>query len=166
MTYSNGSFNPNPFANPFNTRLGPSNWCLNPAGDSYRPNAFRRDPNAKLPDPAPLQQSQELHVPDTTPPMSFRQMQSLIDQYSRDKTWNDNNTYSDMLPNSLGINQGLSRNDIEYWNKANIESAKLSANMSDERKKMLSDLSASGFFDSKLIEESKNGKEQAKTIAG
>ena len=70
-----------------------------------------------------------------------------------------------MLPNSLGINQGLSRNDIEYWNKANIESAKLSANMSDERKKMLADLSASGFFDSKLIEESKNGKEQAKTIA-
>ena len=165
MTCSNGSFNPHPLANPFNTRLGPSNWCLNPAGDSYRPNVFRCDPNASLPEAAPLQQSQELHVPDTTPPMSFRQMQTLIDQYSRDKTWDDRDTYSDMLPNSLGMSQGLSRKDVEYWNKANVESAKLSANMSDEQKKLMNDLSASGFFDSKLIEESKNGKEQEKTAA-
>ena len=34
-------------------------------------------------------------------------------------------------------NQGLSRKDIEYWRKAEIESAKLSANMSDEQKEML-----------------------------
>ena len=30
MTYSNGMFNPLPCANPFNTRLGPSNYTLNP----------------------------------------------------------------------------------------------------------------------------------------
>ena len=32
MTCSNGSYNPNPLANPFNTRLGPSNYTLNPHG--------------------------------------------------------------------------------------------------------------------------------------
>ena len=32
MTFSNGTYNPDPLANPFNTRLGPSNYTLNPNG--------------------------------------------------------------------------------------------------------------------------------------
>jgi len=56
MTYSNGSYNPNPLANPFNTRLGPANYTLNPHGVSYKQNIFRSDPNAKLPDTIELGQ--------------------------------------------------------------------------------------------------------------
>jgi len=56
MTYSNGSFNPLPTANPFNTRLGSSNYCLNPAGASYKPNIYKSDFKAELPDPIMLGQ--------------------------------------------------------------------------------------------------------------
>ena len=47
-------------------------------------------------------------------------------------------------------NQGLSRKDIEYWQKAEQESAKLSANMSDEQKEMLEQAKKLGIFDTKL----------------
>ena len=51
MTYANGSFNPHPLANPFNTRLGLANYSLNPNGMSYiGQNAFRHDPKATLPE--------------------------------------------------------------------------------------------------------------------
>ena len=40
MTYSNGAFNPVPWANPFNTRLGPSNYSLNPANAGYGRHSF------------------------------------------------------------------------------------------------------------------------------
>jgi len=35
----------------------------------------------------------------------------------------------------------MSREDIEYWNKANLESIKLSSNMSDEQKQMMAEIS-------------------------
>ena len=47
-------------------------------------------------------------------------------------------------------NQGLSRKDIAYWRKAEIESAKLSANMTDEQKEMLEQAKKLGIFDTKL----------------
>ena len=47
-------------------------------------------------------------------------------------------------------NQGLSRKDIAYWCKAEIESAKLSANMTDEQKEMLEQAKKLGIFDTKL----------------
>jgi len=72
MTYSNGQYNPNPLANPFNTRLGPANYSLNPAGQSYSGNKFnsaRKD----LPEPTMLgQNANDLHVPDAVEqPMSL-----------------------------------------------------------------------------------------------
>ena len=55
------------------------------------------------------------------------------------------------MMNGLSKNsQGLSRKDIEYWRKAEIESAKLSANMSDEQKEMLEQGKKLGIFDTKL----------------
>lgn len=50
MTFSNGAYNPHPLANPFNTRLGPANYSLNPNGESYHRNIMRNDKNASLPD--------------------------------------------------------------------------------------------------------------------
>jgi len=35
----------------------------------------------------------------------------------------------------------MSRRDIAYWNKANIESTKLSNNMSNEQKQLMAELS-------------------------
>ena len=107
----------------------------------------------QLPDPIPFGMNrlgQDLHVPDTTPPMSLQSLQSIIDSYARDKTWDDRQTYLDMLNGLSKNNQGLSRKDIEYWQKAEQESAKLSANMSDEQKEMLEQAKKLGIFDTKL----------------
>ena len=93
---------------------------------------------------------QDLHVPDATPPMSLQSLQSIIDGYARDKTWDDRQTYLDMFNELSKNNQGLSRKDIEYWQKAERESAKLSANMSDEQKEMLEQAKKLGIFDTKL----------------
>lgn len=104
----------------------------------------------QLPDPIPFGMNglgQDLHVPDTTPPMSF---QNIIDDYARDKTWDDRQIYLDMMNGLSKNSQGLSRKDIEYWRKAEIESAKLSANMSDEQKEMLEQAKKLGIFDTKL----------------
>ena len=107
----------------------------------------------ELPDPIPFGMNglgQDLHVPDTTPPMSLQSFQNIIDDYARDKTWDDRQIYLDMMNGLSKNSQGLSRKDIEYWRKAEIESAKLSANMSDEQKEMLEQAKKLGIFDTKL----------------
>jgi len=50
MTFSNGTYSPHPCANPFNTRLGPSNFTYNKFGVSYRRTPIRMDAHATLPD--------------------------------------------------------------------------------------------------------------------
>lgn len=151
MTFANGQFCPHPLANPFNTRLGPSNYSLNPLSRQFGQQSFNSK-NKKLPDPIPfgMNPGQDLHVPDATPPMSLQSLQSIIDGYARDKTWDDRQTYLDMFNELSKNNQGLSRKDIEYWQKAERESAKLSANMSDEQKEMLEQAKKLGIFDTKL----------------
>lgn len=151
MTFANGQFCPHPLANPFNTRLGPSNYSLNPLSRQFGQQSFNSK-NKELPDPIPFSMNpgQDLHVPDATPPMSLQSLQSIIDGYARDKTWDDRQTYLDMFNELSKNNQGLSRKDIEYWQKAERESAKLSANMSDEQKEMLEQAKKLGIFDTKL----------------
>ena len=152
MTFANGQFCQHPLANPFNTRLGYSNYSLNPLSRQFGQQSFNSK-SKELPDPIPFGINglgQDLHVPDTTPPMSLQSLQSIIDDYARDKTWDDRQIYLDMLNGLSKNNQGLSRKDIEYWRKAEIESAKLSANMSDEQKEMLEQAKKLGIFDTKL----------------
>ena len=151
MTFANGQFCPHPLANPFNTRLGPSNYSLNPLSRQFGQQSFNSK-NKELPDPIPFSMNpgQDLHVPDATPSMSLQSLQSIIDGYARDKTWDDRQTYLDMFNELSKNNQGLSRKDIEYWQKAERESAKLSANMSDEQKEMLEQAKKLGIFDTKL----------------
>lgn len=42
MTSSNGAFSPHPLANPFNTRLGPSNYSLNPCRNADAARQFHK----------------------------------------------------------------------------------------------------------------------------
>ena len=152
MTYTPAGFDANPLANPFNTRLGPSNYSLNPLSRQFGQQSFNSK-NKELPDPIPFGMNglgQDLHVPDTTPPMSLQSFQNIIDDYARDKTWDDRQIYLDMMNGLSKNSQGLSRKDIEYWRKAEIESAKLSANMTDEQKEMLEQAKKLGIFDTKL----------------
>ena len=152
MTFANGQFCPHPLANPFNTRLGPSNYSLNPLSRQFGQQSFNSK-SKELPDPIPFGMNfpgQDLHVPDATPPMSLQSFQNIIDDYARGKTWDDRQIYLDMINGLSKNNQGLSRKDIEYWRKAEIESAKLSANMSDEQKEMLEQAKKLGIFDTKL----------------
>lgn len=152
MTFANGQFCPHPLANPFNTRLGPSNYSLNPYSKQFGQQSFNSK-SKELPDPIPFGMNglgQDLHVPDTTPPMSLQSFQNIIDDYARDKTWDDRQIYLDMMNRLSKNSQGLSRKDIEYWRKVEIESAKLSANMSDEQKEMLEQAKKLGIFDTKL----------------
>lgn len=140
MTFSNGQYNPNPLANPFNTRLGPSNYSLNPAGQSYSGNKFNSSCK-DLPDPTMLgQNANDLHVPDAIErPMSLADIQGVLDSYAANKTWNDRDIYT-LNSNSLDNNNGLSRKDIDYWNDANAKSKELSDNMSDEQKQMMAEI--------------------------
>ena len=138
MTFANGQFCPHPLANPLNTRLGPSNYSLNPASKQFGQFLFN---------------SKNKELPDTAPPMNFQSLQNIIDDYARDKTWDDRQIYLDILNNSSKNNQGLSRKDIEYQQTAEKENAKLSANMSDEQKQMLEQARKLGIFDTKLEDE-------------
>lgn len=152
MTFSNGGWNPNPLANPLNTRLGPSNYSLNPKNPAYSRTVFNSSCK-QLPEPIPYgQDSQALQLPDTTPMMSFQSLQNIIDDYARDKTWDDRQLYLDILNGVTRSSQGLSRKDIEYWQNAERKSAELCANMSDEQKEMLEQLKKLGIFDTKLEE--------------
>ena len=155
MTFANGQFCSHPLANPLNTRLGPSNYSLNPTNKQFGQFLFNGK-NKELPDPIPFESNmagQDLHVPDTAPPMNFQSLQNIIDDYARDKTWDDRQIYLDILNNSSKNNQGLSRKDIEYQQTAEKENAKLSANMSDEQKQMLEQAKKLGIFDTKLEDE-------------
>lgn len=67
MTYSNGYYNPNPFANPFNTRLGPSNFTYNQCSQSYKTNA-NINHSVKLPDPIMLVDMHNAAQSNLTPP--------------------------------------------------------------------------------------------------
>ena len=64
MTCSNGSYNLSPLANPFNTRLGPSNYTLNPhsQGRQLAQHGINRA-RTDLPDPKPAIFQDDLHVP-------------------------------------------------------------------------------------------------------
>lgn len=152
MTFANCQFCQHPLANPFNTRLGYSNYSLNPYSKQFGQQSFNSK-SKELPDPIPFGMNglgQDLHVPDTTPPMSLQSFQNIIDDYARGKTWDDRQIYLDMINGLSKNSQGLSRKDIEYWRKAEIESAKLSANMTNEQKEMLEQAKKLGIFDTKL----------------
>lgn len=159
MTFSNYNFNLNPFANPFNTRLGPANYSLNPYGQGFKFSSINSN-RTDLPDPVMYNQKNQdkLEPPETAAPMTFGTIQNLIDCYSRDKTWSHNETYYDMAQYLSRNYQGLSRKDLEWYEIVNNGNKQLSANMSDEQKKMLADLENAGFFDGQLVEESLNGQ--------
>lgn len=71
MTFSNYNFNPNPFANPFNTRLGPANYTLNPNGKGFKFSTVNRN-STDLPDPVMYNPDQNrLEPPESAAPMSF-----------------------------------------------------------------------------------------------
>lgn len=133
-TYSNGQYNPNPLANPFNTRIY-GNYSLNPCSPLHLSKMFNPT-NKNLPDPVqPAVEQNELHTPTQDIPFSLNALQGIVDQYSADKTWNDSEIYS-LHSNS----NTLSKKDIEYWQNAEIKTNELSMNMSDEQKQMLSNL--------------------------
>lgn len=99
------------------------------------------DKNAKLPDPIMLQdQNNSLHVPNTSPRMTFRDQLHMMDEYSRLHTWNDREIYQLPRYSSLGLNGYMSRADIQYQERSRIENQRLSATMSDEQKQMLADI--------------------------
>lgn len=133
-TYSNGQYNPNPLANPFNTRIY-GNYSLNSCSPLHVNKLFNPK-NKNLPDPIqPEFEQNELHTPTQDIPFSLNDFQNIADQYSSNKTWNDSEIYSlDSNPNVL------SKKDIEYWQNAEIKTNELSMNMSDEQKQMMNDL--------------------------
>lgn len=145
-TYSNGQYNPNPLANPFNTRIY-GNYSLNPCSPMHTGKMF--NPNVKsLPEPKPIAEQDELHAPMQDIPISLNALQGFADSYAANKTWNDDEIYSLDYGNSTQ----LSKRDIEYWKEAEIKTAELSSNMSDEQKQMLSNL-ANMFPKSKFEDE-------------
>ena len=150
--------NPHPLANPFNTRLGPSNYSLDPRGQSYIGNAFNSS-RKDLPDPTPAGQINfnDLHVPDTTPisrhPLA--DWNQLVQDYSRNHVWDDSEIYSLNSTNKSRIDQGLSRNDIEYWDMVKRESDRLLSSMSPEQQQMLANMEKSDLFKTNFIDESK-----------
>lgn len=134
MTYSNGQYNPDPLANPFNTRIY-GNYSLNP----YSPlhvNKLFNSKNKNLPDPIQSEFEQnELHTPTQDIPFSLNDFQNIVDQYSSNKTWNDSEIYS--LDSNSNM---LSEKDIEYWQNAEIKTNELSNNMSEEQKQMMAEI--------------------------
>lgn len=138
MTYSNGSYNPNPLANPFNTRLGPANYTLNPngIGNPFCKMTFSK--KTDLPKPVMLGQQQGPELPQQQISMKdFLQIE--MSRYANGAMdWKNSEIYK--LP-SKPTEVGMSQKDIAYWKHAEEESKKLEANMSDEQKEMLADIS-------------------------
>ena len=133
-TYSNGQYNPDPLANPFNTRIY-GNYSLNPCSPLHVNKLFNSK-NKNLPDPIqPDFEQNELHTPTQDIPFSLNNFQNIVDQYSSNKAWNDSEIYS--LDSNSNI---LSKKDIEYWQNAEIKTNELSNNMSEEQKQMLVNL--------------------------
>lgn len=58
MTFSNGTFSSHPLANPFNSRLGPSNYTFNQFGQSFRSHNVTIKSHVELPDPVMLNDMQ------------------------------------------------------------------------------------------------------------
>lgn len=137
MTFSNGTYNPDPLANPFNTRLGPSNYTLNPngVGNPFCKMTFSK--KTELPKPVMLGQQQSLQLPQQQISMKdFLQIE--MSRYANGRMdWKNEDIYR--MPTSPKEN-GMTKKDIEYWKHAEEESKKLEANMSDEQKEMLADL--------------------------
>lgn len=137
MTFSNGTYNPNPLANPFNTRLGPSNYTLNPngIGNPFCKMTFSK--KTDLPKPVMLGQQQGPSLPQQQMSMKDFLMAEMSRYSSGQMEWRNEDIYR--MPTSPKEN-GMSKKDIEYWKHAEEETKKLEANMSDEQKKMLADL--------------------------
>lgn len=134
MTYSNGQYNPDPLANPFNTRIY-GNYSLNPCSPLYVNKLFNSK-NKNLPDPIqPEFEQNELHTPTQDIPFSLNDFQNIADQYSSNKTWNDSEIYS--LDSNSNM---LSKKDIEYWQNAEIKTNELSNNMSEKQKQMMAEI--------------------------
>lgn len=138
MTFSNGIYNPDPLANPFNTRLGPSNYTLNPngMGNPFCKMTFSK--KTDLPKPVMLgDRQQNLQVPQQQ--MSMKDfLQIEMSRYTNGRMdWNDRDIYR--MPTKPAENE-MTQKDIAYWKHAEEESKKLEANMSDEQKQMLVDL--------------------------
>lgn len=157
MTFSNGSFNRSPLANPFNTRLGPANFTLNPRGTARKAVQFNPDcTDLPLPQPYDPSQQEQLHVPQAQAPhMSMQSIQNIIDDYAKQKTWDDRQI--NQLPANGKQASALDKKSQDYWKKADEESKKLSASMSDEQKKMLADLDSGKLFPMPKLEEVDDG---------
>lgn len=148
MTFSNGQFNPHPLANPFNTRIGPANYSLNPCSKQFVSVGFNSK-NKALPRPVMLGEKpkDECQVPNSSMPMRLADIQAILNMYSANQTWNDRQIYS----LNQQSEQKLSKQDIEYWEKAEEESKKLLDNLSREQKEMLAGLS--NFFPASKLED-------------
>ena len=111
-TYSNGQYNPDPLANPFNTRIY-GNYSLNPCSPLHVNKLFNSK-NKNLPNPIqPDFEQNELHTPIQDIPFSLNDFQNIADQYSSSKIWNNFEIYS------LDSNSNtLSKKDIEESSEA------------------------------------------------
>jgi hypothetical protein len=151
MTSSNGFFNPNPLANPFNTRLGPSNISFNPANPSFSTQKFVRNPNASLP------MRQSFPKPSPQPAYSSQLGGLLVTRNGNRLTltsgtgsseWNDRELMT------FDVNRGgLSSEDIAYASKIKKLDDMLRNSMTDEQKKLLADVEAGKYIQKpKLVE--------------
>ena len=139
MTCSNGSFNPHPLANPFNTRLGPSNTSLNPASPSYGHLKFSRNPNATLPSGRTVMTRSEAPQSAPIPNLLVTRNGNMLSITSGmgSSEWNDREIMSLDSPEV-----GLSREDIAYANWVSEMDRKLKKSMTPEQKRILADVEA------------------------
>lgn len=87
-----------------------------------------------LPEPSPVQN--DLHVPHGNElPLTLNQLQGIMDDYANQKQWDDREIHT---LDSTG-NQ-IDRKSAEYWERVNAENNKALSSMTDEQKKMLSDI--------------------------
>lgn len=82
----------------------------------------------------------------------MKSIQNIIDDYAKQKTWDDREIYKFNTPQDKASQQ-VDKKSQEYWKKADEESKKLSASMSDEQKKMLADLDSGKLFPMSKLEE-------------
>lgn len=155
MTNSNGMFNPHPLANPLNTRLGPSNYTLNPCAKRSYINRSRTD----VPDQCPVQ-FQTLEIPNQLDYFPNSQTclrkqcangwgETIINFADSSNEWNDRDIYRSPIENSMD-NSKINQQSKEYWNY--IESQK-TTEMTDLQKELLQDLESDQLMTkSKLVD--------------
>ena len=155
MTNSNGMFNPHPLANPLNTRLGPSNYTLNPCAKRSYINRSRID----VPDSCPVQ-FQTLEIPNQLDYFPNSQTylrkqrtngwgETIINFADSSNEWNDRDIYRSPIENSID-NSKINQQSKEYWNY--IESQK-TTEMTDLQKELLQDLESDQLMTkSKLVD--------------